>query len=223
MIKARLGQDLDATVHRLFPFLFHRPLDPNLLSLIGVLVSLLGAWAFYEGSMRLGALLILGGGFFDLVDGVVARHNGTSSAFGAFLDSSLDRLVDMALLLGILMGYARHDELGLAWLAGLCLVATVMVSYTKARAESIVPGFKGGILERAERIVILVAGALFGLMPLALGVVAAGSVVTAGQRIALAQRSMRDLDPDGAPADEGAAPRQGAPAIDSTPTRRETP
>lgn len=194
MIKSKLGQDLDATVQRVFPFLFQRPIDPNLLSVLGVLVSLGGAWAFAEGAFRTGALLVLGGGFFDLVDGVVARHHGTSSTFGAFLDSSLDRIVDMALLLGILMHYAAAGAFGLAWLAGAALVATVTVSYAKARAESLLPEFKGGVFERAERIVVLVAGALFGLMPLALGIVAAGSAFTAGQRIALAYRRMEDLD-----------------------------
>jgi phosphatidylglycerophosphate synthase len=194
VIKAKFGQDLDGKIQRFFPFLFRRNLNPNLLSACGVVVSLLGALAFAQGAFAAGGLLVLAGGFFDLVDGVVARHNGTSSRWGAFLDSTLDRLVDMGLLLGILMFYARAGELGMAWLTGLALVATVMVSYTKARAESIVADFKGGILERGERVLILVAGALIGLMPLAVGLVALGSTVTACQRMALAHRRMTELD-----------------------------
>lgn len=194
MIKSKLGADLDATIRRLLPFLFRRPIDPNLLSVLGVLVSLGGAWAFAAGEFRLAAVLVLAGGLFDLVDGVVARHHGTSSTFGAFLDSSLDRVVDMALLLGILMHYAAEGALALAWLAGGALVATVMVSYAKARAESLLPELRGGLFERAERIVVLVAGALFGLMPLALAVVAAGSAATALQRMAIAYRHMQALD-----------------------------
>jgi CDP-diacylglycerol--glycerol-3-phosphate 3-phosphatidyltransferase len=194
VIKSKLGQDLDATIQRVFPFLFRHRIDPNLLSVLGVLVSLGGAWAFARGAFVLGSLLVLGGGFFDLVDGVVARHQGASSRFGAFLDSSLDRVVDMALLLGILMHYAASGALGLAWLAGGALVATVMVSYAKARAESLLPELRVGVFERAERIVVLAAGGLFGLMPLALGVVAAGSTITAGQRFALAYRRMTELD-----------------------------
>ena len=80
------------------------------------------------------------------------------------------------------------------WLAALALVATVMVSYTKARAESVLGQLEGGLLERAERVVILVAGGLFGLVPLALGIVAIGSTITAGQRIALAHSRMTQLD-----------------------------
>lgn len=194
MIKARFGEGLDEAIRRLFPFLFRRQVSPNLLSVVGVMVSLVGALAFAQGAFRMGAVLVLAGGFFDLVDGAVARHQGRPTPFGAFLDSTLDRLVDMGLLLGILMHYARVGSLGLAWLAGLALVATVMVSYAKARAESILPDFKGGMLERAERLLILVAGALFGLMPIALGVVAVGSTITAGQRMALAYRRMAGLD-----------------------------
>jgi len=194
VIKAKFGKDLDAQIHRFFPFLFRRNLNPNLLSACGVVVSLLAALAFAIGAFVIGGLLVLVGGFFDLVDGAVARHNGTNSHWGAFLDSTLDRLVDMGLLLGILMFYAGAGELGLAWLTGIALVATVMVSYTKARAESIVPDFNGGILERAERVLILVAGALFGLMPLAIGLLALGSTVTALQRMNLAYRRMTELD-----------------------------
>ena len=193
MIKSRFGEGLDDRIHRIFPFLFIRPIDPNLLSVLGVLVSCAGAWAWSQGQFRLGALIVLLGGFFDLVDGVVARHNGSSSRFGAFLDSTLDRVVDGALLLALVMYYARQDAFGLAWIAGVALVATQVVSYTKARAESVLPDFKGGILERAERVVILVTGAVFGLMPLALGLVAVGSTWTAGQRILIARRRMAEL------------------------------
>jgi CDP-diacylglycerol--glycerol-3-phosphate 3-phosphatidyltransferase len=206
VIKARFGEELDGRIQRLFPFLFRRSIDPNLLTVMGLLVSLAGAVAFARGAFRLAAALVLIGGFFDLVDGVVARHHGTVTTFGAFLDSTLDRVVDMALLLGIQMHYARSGSPGLAWLAGLALVACIMVSYTKARAESVLPGFKGGLMERAERIVVLVAGALFGLMPLALGVVAAGAGVTAVQRIVLARQGMDVLDRERAKA----APAEGA-------------
>jgi CDP-diacylglycerol--glycerol-3-phosphate 3-phosphatidyltransferase len=206
VIKARFGENLDGRIQRLFPFLFRRAIDPNLLTAAGLLVSLAAAAAFAQGAFRLAAMLVLIGGFFDLVDGVVARHHGLVSTFGAFLDSSLDRVVDMALLLGIQMHYARSGAPALAWLAGLALVGCVMVSYTKARAESVLPGFKGGLMERAERILVLVAGALFGLMPLALVIVAVGAGVTAVQRMVLAYRGMAALDRErsrAAPAEGG--------------------
>jgi CDP-diacylglycerol--glycerol-3-phosphate 3-phosphatidyltransferase len=194
VLKARFGHDFDERIARALPFLFHPRVHPNALSLAGLTISLAGAWSFAEGRFRQGALIVLLGGVFDLVDGVVARRQGRVTTFGGFLDSSLDRVVDMALLLGLMMHYARGGEAALAWLAALALVATVLVSYTKARAESVLPSFEGGILERAERIVILVVGGLVGAMPLALAIVALGSAITAGQRIALAHRRMTELD-----------------------------
>ncbi|MEN8161957.1 MAG: CDP-alcohol phosphatidyltransferase family protein [Myxococcota bacterium] len=193
MLKARFGHDFDARIERALPFLFHPRVHPNALSVAGLLVSIGGAWLFAQGRFREGALVVLLGGVFDLVDGVVARRQGRATPFGGFLDSSLDRVVDMALLIGPLMYYAREGQALLAWVAALALVATVMVSYTKARAESLLPHFEGGLLERAERVVILVAGGLFGAMPLALGIVAVGSTITAGQRIALAHRRLEEL------------------------------
>ncbi len=194
MIKATFGRSLDSAVQKAFPFLFRRPLNPNLLSVLGVLVSLGGAVSFAAGALPLGGILLFAGGFFDLVDGAVARHNAASTSFGAFLDSTLDRVVDMAILLGILMHYAKVGDLHLALLAGIASIATVMVSYTKARAESIVSDFNSGLMERAERVLLLVAGALTGYLPLSLGIVAAGSAITAIQRVAMAYREMAQLD-----------------------------
>ena len=91
MIKSVVGQRLDALIHRLFPFLFWRPLDPDTLTIAGTLVSVGAAWALAESALVLGGILILAGGFFDLVDGVVAHHQGISTRFGGFLDSTLDR------------------------------------------------------------------------------------------------------------------------------------
>jgi CDP-diacylglycerol--glycerol-3-phosphate 3-phosphatidyltransferase len=219
LLKARFGHDFDARIARLLPFLFHPRVHPNALSLVGLAVSVAGAAAFASGRVREGALIVLLGGVFDLVDGVVARRQGRVTTFGGFLDSSLDRVVDVALLLGPMMYYAREGEAALAWLAALALVATVLVSYTKARAESVLGRFEGGLLERAERVVILVAGGLFGAMPLALGVVALGSTITAGQRIAIAHRRMTELDAERQAAEAaaggaapGTVPHQAAPS-----------
>jgi phosphatidylglycerophosphate synthase len=194
LIKATQGERIDAWVREWFPFLFVRPLDPNLLSALGVLISLGAATAFALGWLRLGALLFIGGGFFDLVDGVVARHQGRSTLFGAFLDSTLDRLVDMAILVGIAIHYAQRQEIGLVLLTASALVLGVLVSYAKARAECTVPALTGGLLERGERFGLIVAGALFGLLPVALALVAAGSAITVVQRMTQAHRLMSALE-----------------------------
>lgn len=194
MIKATVGKNLDVWIGRLFPFLFRRDLDPNALTVTGALVSTGAAAAFAVGALRAGGLLILAGGFFDLVDGVVARHRGIATRFGAFLDSTLDRWVDAVLLVGVSVHYAREGAPQHVALAGLALALTYLVSYSKARAELVLEHFEVGLLERAERVVILAAGAIFDLLVPALWIIAIGSAITAGQRIALAYREMERLD-----------------------------
>jgi phosphatidylglycerophosphate synthase len=194
VIKEKLGKYLDDWIHRAFPFLFLRRLNPNALTVLGALVSLGAAWAFAEGRLATGALVMLAGGFFDLVDGVVARHFGSSTSFGAFLDSTLDRLVDMALLLGLVIHYGSHAATVPQLLVCVVLVSSIVTSYAKARAELMIPHLSGGILERGERVGLLAAGGLFGVMVPALWLLAIGTTFTAGQRIAEARRSLDRLD-----------------------------
>jgi phosphatidylglycerophosphate synthase len=194
VIKAKLGHRIDGWLHRALPFLFKRRLNPNVLTVVGTLISLAAAAVFSAGWFVWGGVLVLAGGLFDLVDGVVARYHGASTRFGAFLDSTMDRLVDMALLLGIAICYALRGDAGTVLLAGYALAASVLVSYLQARAELVVPKFRVGIFERGERIAILAAGALFGFMVPALWVVAVGSSVTVVQRFAAACRQIIQLD-----------------------------
>jgi CDP-diacylglycerol--glycerol-3-phosphate 3-phosphatidyltransferase len=196
VIKSAFGHRLDRWIRALLPFLFRRPVNPNLLTVMGTSVSLAAAVAFAAGWFVTGGLLVLAGGLFDLIDGVVARHHGVASRFGAFLDSTLDRLSDMALLIGIAMHFALGGEPRWVLLAGYTLVATVLVSYTQARAEISVPSFRVGILERAERVLILAAGALAGYLILALWIIAIGSTVTVVQRFDRAYREMERIDAD---------------------------
>jgi phosphatidylglycerophosphate synthase len=194
VIKEKLGQHLDGWIHSAFPFLFRRPIDPNLLTLVGTVVSLAAACAFATGHLRAGALLMLAGGFFDLVDGVVARHFGTSSRFGAFLDSTLDRFADMVLAVGLVVHYGLQSQPVPQALAAVVLVASVLTSYAKARAELMIPHLDGGLLERGERVGLLAVGGLFGVMVPVLWILAIGTTVTAGQRIAATYRALELLD-----------------------------
>ena len=196
MIKEKLGDRLDGWIHAALPFLFRRPVNPNLLTVIGALVSLVAAVAFARGAFLAAGILILAGGFFDLIDGVVARHHGVATRFGAFLDSTLDRLVDMALLLGIAMHFAQAGRPGGVLLAGTALVATVLVSYSKACAERYLPRITVGVLERGERVGILAAGAILNLLVPALWIVAIGSTITVIQRFVRAYHEMQQIDAD---------------------------
>jgi phosphatidylglycerophosphate synthase len=196
VIKEKFGDRLDGWIRAALPFLFRRPVDPNFLTVTGALVSLVAAVAFARGSFFAAGILVLAGGFFDLIDGVVARHHGVSTRFGAFLDSTLDRLVDMALLLGVAMYFAQAGRPGGVLLAGAALVSTVLVSYAKACAERSLPRVTVGLLERGERVGILAAGGIFGLLVPALWVIAIGSTITVIQRFVHAHREMQQIDDD---------------------------
>ncbi len=194
MIKEKLGHRLDGWIHTFFPFLFWRPINPDWLTLAGTLIAGSAGLAFAEGAHGTAGCLLLTGGFFDLVDGAVARHFGISTRFGAFLDSSLDRLVDVAAMLGLVTFFARANEPSGVLLCSLILVATVLTSYTKARAELIVARMPGGLLERGERIGLLAAGSILGILWPILWILAIGTVVTVVQRILYAYREMGRLD-----------------------------
>jgi phosphatidylglycerophosphate synthase len=194
VIKASAGERLDALIHRLFPFLFVRRLNPDVLTVCGALLSVASAAAFGTGWIVTGGVLILVSGFFDLVDGVVARHHGISTRFGAFLDATLDRFTDMALLVGIAVHFAVLGRPDLVLLTGVALMAGVLVSYSKARAELVLESFDVGLIERGERIGILAAGAILGFLVIALWILAIGSTITVIQRFAAARREMEHLD-----------------------------
>ena len=194
MIKEKLGHRIDGWIHTLFPFLFWRPINPDVLTLVGMLIAAAAGLAFAEGAFRLAGGLLVAGGFFDLVDGVVARHFEISTRFGAFLDSSLDRVVDILVMLGLLIFYVREPSwVGVA-LCAVILVASVLTSYAKARAELVLDRMPGGLLERGERVGLLAVGAILGLVWPVLWVLAIGTVVTVGQRFLYASREMARLD-----------------------------
>jgi len=196
VIKARLGGRLDAWLKAALPFLFRRPLDPNALTVMGTVVSLGASVAFGLGEFAWAGVLMLTGGAFDLLDGVIARHFGTTSAFGAFLDSTLDRLADMTLLVGIAVHYATQGEIVLVLLVSWALVATVLVSYAKARAEFWLPQVEGGLLERGERIGLLAIGAILNLMVPVLWVIGVLGTYTVVQRMIEAHRQMSRMAAD---------------------------
>jgi CDP-diacylglycerol--glycerol-3-phosphate 3-phosphatidyltransferase len=131
-------------------------------------------------------LVIIGAGLFDMVDGRVARQTNQVSVFGAFFDSVLDRYSDVALFFGLLVFYARGNRFFYVFLVAFVMTASLMVSYTRARAEALIGSCKVGFMERPERIVLIILGALFerwDVMPAALWVLAILSTITVIHRI----------------------------------------
>jgi len=172
--------------------LFRMRLRPNHLTLLGFGVSLLAAAAFVTGHTRLGGVLLLLAGLCDFFDGALARVSGRVTPFGAFLDSVIDRYSDIVVLLGIVVLFAGMPHARGALVAMAGLVGSVMVSYTKARAESIGVSCNVGVMERPERMICLIAGALLDLLEPALWVLAVLANLTALQRIAFTRRATRD-------------------------------
>src|SRR5262249_32814380 len=172
--------------------LFRLHLRPNHLTLAGLGVSLLAASAFVTGRTRSAGVLLILAGLFDFFDGSLARASGQVTPFGGFLDSVIDRYSDLVVLLGIVVLFARTPHARGAVVAMAGLVGSVMVSYTKARAESIGVECNVGVMERPERMICLIAGAMLDLLEPALWVLAILANLTALQRIAFTRRAMRD-------------------------------
>ena len=161
---------------------------PNHLTLVGLGVSVLAACALAQGRLRVGAVLLALAGLFDFFDGSLARLANSVSAFGAFLDSVVDRYSDLVVLLGVVIYYHRAADATGVFLTMLALVGTVMTSYTRARAQSIGVSCEVGLIERPERLILLIAGATFNLLTAALVALAVLANITALQRIVYTRR-----------------------------------
>jgi len=158
-------------------------INPNVLTFLGLVVNFWAAVLFATGRFRTAAAVIFFAGFLDMLDGQVARRRNRVTAFGAFYDSTLDRYSDMALYMGLLVYYAVIGRTAYVVLAAVATAGSVMVSYARARAESLIPTCKVGFMERPERLVLLILGGAFNRMAPALWVIAVVSTITVIHRI----------------------------------------
>ena len=158
-------------------------IHPNTLTLIGVIINVAAAWALGYGQFTLAFFIMLVANIFDFIDGKVAYKLHLQSEFGAFWDSTLDRFSDLALLTGLIFLYARLGRRDYVMVAALTLIFSIMTSYARARAESLVPKCKVGFMERPERIVLFMIGAVTNRMAAVLWVVLALSILAVANRI----------------------------------------
>ncbi len=165
-------------------------INPNVLTVMGLVVNTVAALCFGyangDNQRRMfiyAGLVIIGSGFFDLVDGRVARATNSVTKFGGFFDSVVDRYSDASLFFGLLVFYARGNRFFYVVLTALVMISAIMVSYARARAESLIGSCRVGFLERPERLVLLILGALFNRMAPALWVIAVLSTITVIHRI----------------------------------------
>ncbi|HVK21897.1 MAG TPA: CDP-alcohol phosphatidyltransferase family protein [Actinokineospora sp.] len=172
-------------------------LTPNVVTVVGTLGAVVAAlWLFPAGHLFAGTVVVTAFALFDLIDGAMARALGGGTRYGAVLDASCDRIADGALTSAIVWyAFAVADNRTLAAAALICLVAGQVISYVKARAEASGLSADGGVVERAERLIITLVGTgLSGLgvpyaLHVALWVLAAGSVVTVTQRLLAVRRA----------------------------------
>lgn len=172
-------------------------LGPTVFTFLGLALGIGAGAAFALGRLRTGALLVLGAGLTDMLDGAVARANNRATTFGAFIDSVVDRYSEAAYLIGLVYFYAAAGDKLMAILTVVVLAGSVFVSYTKARAESLVAKCDVGIMERPERMILLAVGYLVGGRGalVAMALLAVFSHVTAIQRIVYTWRQLRPPRP----------------------------
>jgi CDP-diacylglycerol--glycerol-3-phosphate 3-phosphatidyltransferase len=169
-------------------------IHPNVLTFVGLAINIVAAALLASGQFRTAGFVIMGAAVFDLVDGRVARTTNRVTRFGGFFDSVLDRYSDLALLMGLLVYYASINRFFYIVLTAIVMTASVMVSYTRARAENVIPRCKVGFMERPERIVLFIIGALFDRMAAVLWVIAVLGNLTVAHRMIYTWQETRRLE-----------------------------
>jgi CDP-diacylglycerol--glycerol-3-phosphate 3-phosphatidyltransferase len=158
-------------------------IHPNVLTFVGVVINVLAAWALALGRFVLAGVIMIAANIFDFIDGKVAHELQLQSKFGAFWDSTLDRFSDLALLVGLIYLYSSIGRTDYVMVAALTLIFSIMTSYARARAESLVEKCKVGFMERPERIVLFMIGAFTNRMAAVLWVILTLSVLAVANRI----------------------------------------
>ena len=196
MFGASIGRAGQRIIDAMVRWLAHGHINPNILTVVGVAINVGSGLLFGMGQFFWAGIVLIVANLFDMLDGQLARMSGRVTSFGGFLDSSLDRLSDMVVFVGLIVFYARdtefHSTLNV-FLAGAGLMGSVMVSYASARAESMIPKCDVGFLRRPERVVLFIIGALStrpsshnffaNRMPAVLWVLAIGSYWTFAHRM----------------------------------------
>lgn len=208
MFGASIGRGAMRIINAMVRWLAFGGISPNILTVIGVTINVGCGVLFGMGAFFWAGIVMIVANLFDMLDGNVARISGRVTKFGGFLDSSLDRISDMVAFLGIIAFYAsntpQHSLLNVI-LAGIGMIFSVMVSYTTARAEGFGVKANVGFLQRPERVVLLIIGALstwdwnsdfflFNRMPQVLWVLAFGSLWTFIHRMFYIWKELKKIE-----------------------------
>ena len=180
-------------------------ISPNVLTFIGLVINIVAAFLFGHANAAnadwmffYAGVVIFCAGLFDMVDGRVARRINKVTIFGSFFDSVIDRYSDVVLFFGLLVYYGRINRFRYVVLVAFVMVTSLMVSYTRARAENLIPQCKVGFMERPERIVLIIIGAVFnwcGAMAPVLWILAVLSTITVAHRIVYTYQNTKGMKP----------------------------
>jgi CDP-diacylglycerol--glycerol-3-phosphate 3-phosphatidyltransferase len=189
-----IGLFFGAIINRIVRWLALSKIHPNVLTFLGLLINIWAAWLFAKGWFFWAGIVVTGAAVFDMVDGRVARATDQVTRFGGFFDSVLDRYSDLALFMGLLVYYSSINRNFYIVLTAIVMTGSVMISYARARAENAIPKCKVGFLERPERVVLIIIGALFEHMAQVLWVIAVLSNWTVIQRMVYTYREAKQLE-----------------------------
>ena len=196
MIGNKIGHRLDPYLYSALRRIFGEHGNPNLFTVMGFFSTLAASLLILLDFWFLSGLAIILSGLFDLFDGVIARKLGKVTAWGGFLDSVLDRYSDLLLLLAILIYYLRKGDPGLVILTSFVSMGTVLIPYVRAKAESLQVPCSVGLMERAERIILLSIGTLFRWLVPMLWILAILTHFTVLHRIYYIWKELRDPHPN---------------------------
>jgi CDP-diacylglycerol--glycerol-3-phosphate 3-phosphatidyltransferase len=220
MLTRTIGRLLTWPIERLATLVAATGIPPNVITWSALILNFWAGVLFAAGRFAAAGGMMILAGLCDLLDGPVARRQGRVSMFGGFLDSIFDRYADLILFLGLLVYYSHVNRFGYAMLAGAAMAGSVMVSYAKARAESLVPSAEVGFWERPERLALMILGALTNRMDVVLWILAIGPNITVIHRIVRTWQQTKvethaPVSPQRTPARPGSHPSglpAGAPA-----------
>ena len=183
MLSAKLGHRLDGILATIINNRFFSKTSPTVLTLLGLFFNLLAAGWIIGGYWKTAGFFILIAGLFDMLDGATARTMGKESKFGGFIDSVVDRYSDMAILTALIIYFSLNNDTIFIIICAITSIGAVLVPYTRARAEVFIGNCNIGIMERAERILLLAAGCFFNIMKPVLVIMAILTHLTVFQRI----------------------------------------
>ncbi len=177
------------------------PITPNAITWVGFLVAVGAAALIVTGHLFAAGFVVLFAGFLDILDGALARYTNRTTRFGAIFDSTLDRLSEAVVLLGILLLFLLAEEQSILFtlvpkewsifLVGVTLIGALLVSYIRARSEALGVECQVGLFTRPERVIVLALGLLLNQVVIALGIIAVFSFITVGQRLLYVWRQMK--------------------------------